>query len=61
MTDILESIRRIFVPIRKDTKYRKAATATLAVLDRTGRRLGTVYLVICRKPAKGGCPNNCFT
>jgi hypothetical protein len=34
----------IFVPIRKDTKYREAATATLAVLDRTGRRLGTVYL-----------------
>jgi hypothetical protein len=34
----------IFVPIRKDTKYREAATATVAVLDRTGRRLGTVYL-----------------
>jgi hypothetical protein len=34
----------IFVPIRKDTKYREAATATLAVLDRAGRRLGTVYL-----------------
>jgi hypothetical protein len=32
------------VPIRKDTKYREAATATLAVLDRAGRRLGTVYL-----------------
>jgi hypothetical protein len=34
----------IFVPICKDTKYREAATATLAVLDRRGRRLGTVYL-----------------
>ena len=34
----------IFVPIRKDKKYREAATATLAVLDRAGRRLGTVYL-----------------
>jgi hypothetical protein len=34
----------IFVPIRKDTTYREAATATLAVLDRSGRRLGTVYL-----------------
>jgi hypothetical protein len=34
----------IFVPIRKDQKYREAATATLAVLDRAGRRLGTVYL-----------------
>jgi hypothetical protein len=34
----------IFVPIRHDKKYREAATATLAVLDRRGRRLGTVYL-----------------
>jgi hypothetical protein len=31
------------VPIRKDKKYREAATATLAVLDRAGRRWGTVY------------------
>jgi hypothetical protein len=34
----------VFVPICKDTKYREAATATVAVLDRAGRRLGTVYL-----------------
>jgi len=34
----------IFVPIRNDNKYREAATATVAVLDRAGRRLGTVYL-----------------
>ena len=34
----------IFVPIRNDTKYREAATATVAVLDRRGRRLATVYL-----------------
>ena len=34
----------IFVPIVKDTKYREGATATVAVLDRRGRRLGTVYL-----------------
>ena len=34
----------IFMPIRKDTTYREAATATVAVLDRRGRRLGTVYL-----------------
>jgi hypothetical protein len=34
----------IFVPIRHDTKYREAGTATVAVLDRAGRRLGTVYL-----------------
>lgn len=34
----------IFVPMRNDNKYREAATATVAVLDRAGRRLGTVYL-----------------
>jgi hypothetical protein len=34
----------IFVPISHDAKYREAATATVAVLDRGGRRLGTVYL-----------------
>jgi hypothetical protein len=34
----------IFVPIRRDAKYREAATATVAVLDRRGRRLGTVYV-----------------
>jgi len=34
----------IFVPIRGDNKYREAATATLSVLDRAGKRLGTVYL-----------------
>jgi hypothetical protein len=34
----------IFVPLSKDTKYREAATATVAVLDRAGQRLGTVYL-----------------
>jgi hypothetical protein len=34
----------IFVPLTKDTKYREAATATVAVLDRSGKRLGTVYL-----------------
>jgi len=34
----------IFVPITQDTKYREAATATVAVLDRNGKRLGTIYL-----------------
>jgi len=34
----------IFVPISKDSKYREASTATVAVLDRAGKRLGTVYL-----------------
>jgi hypothetical protein len=34
----------VFVPIRGDDSYREAATATLSVYDRTGQRLGTVYL-----------------
>jgi hypothetical protein len=34
----------LFVPIRGDDSYREAATATLSVYDRAGRRLGTVYL-----------------
>ncbi len=34
----------VFVPIRGDDSYREAATATLSVHDRAGRRLGTVYL-----------------
>jgi hypothetical protein len=34
----------IFVPITKDTKHREAATATVSVFDRNGKRLGTVYL-----------------
>jgi hypothetical protein len=32
------------VPIRGDDLYREAATATLSVYNRTGQRLGTVYL-----------------
>jgi hypothetical protein len=43
----------IFVPLRKDTKYREAATATVAVLDRRGRRLGTVYLGHMPEPGQG--------
>jgi hypothetical protein len=43
----------IFVPIRTDKKYREAATATLAVLDRAGRRLGTVYLGHMPEPGQG--------
>lgn len=34
----------IFIPIRKEDGYKEAAVATLSVLDRRGRRLGTVYL-----------------
>jgi hypothetical protein len=29
--------------IRKDTNYREASTATVSVLDRNGRKLGTMY------------------
>lgn len=34
----------IMVPIRGQTKYKEAAVATVAVYDRRGHRLGTVYL-----------------
>lgn len=34
----------VFVPIRKRREYQEAATATVAVYDRRGKRLGTVYL-----------------
>jgi hypothetical protein len=34
----------IFTPIHKSRQYQEAATATLAVYDRGGKRLGTVYL-----------------
>ena len=43
----------IFVPLCKNTKYREAATATVAVLDRRGRRLGTVYLGHMPEPGQG--------
>jgi hypothetical protein len=43
----------IFVPLCQDTKYREAATATVAVLDRRGRRLGTVYLGHMPEPGQG--------
>ena len=43
----------IFVPISKDSKYREAATATVAVLDRRGRRVGTVYLGHMPEPGQG--------
>ena len=43
----------VFVPIRGDDSYREAATATLSVYDRTGRRLGTVYLGRMPEPGQG--------
>jgi hypothetical protein len=43
----------IFVRLRKDTKYREAATATVTLLDRRGRRLGTVYVGQMPEPGQG--------
>jgi hypothetical protein len=43
----------MFLPIAKDTKYREGATATVAVLDRRGKRLGTVYLGHMPEPGQG--------
>ena len=34
----------VMIPIVKQSKYKEACTATLSVLDRRGRRIGTVYL-----------------
>lgn len=41
----------IFIPIRNCSGYREGAVATASVLDRRGRRLGTVYLG--RMPEEG--------
>jgi hypothetical protein len=43
----------VFVPIRGDDSYREAATATLSVYDRFGRRLGTVSLGQMPEPGQG--------
>ena len=34
----------VMIPIVKQSKYKEACTATLSILDRCGRRIGTVYL-----------------
>ena len=34
----------VMIPIIKQGTYKEACTATLSVLDRCGRRIGTVYL-----------------
>jgi len=34
----------LMLPIQRNQKYREAATATVSILDRRGRRIGTVYL-----------------
>jgi hypothetical protein len=43
----------IFVPIVKETKYREASTSTVSVLDRSGKRLGTIYLGHMPEPGQG--------
>ena len=43
----------VFVPIRGDDSYREAATATVSVYDRAGKRLGTVYLGQMPEPGQG--------
>jgi len=43
----------IFLPLRDDEEYREGATATVSVLDRRGRRLGTVYLGCMPEPGQG--------
>ena len=41
------------MPIRGDDSYREAATATVSVYDRAGKRLGTVYLGRMPEPGQG--------
>jgi hypothetical protein len=43
----------VFVPIQGEGSYREAATATLSVSDRAGRRLGTVDLGRMPEPGQG--------
>jgi hypothetical protein len=42
----------VFVPLSADRDYHEAAAGTLAVLDRRGRRLGTVYLGTMPEPGQ---------
>ena len=43
----------IMLPIVQSEKYKEAATATVSVLDRRGRRLGTVYRGQMPQPGQG--------
>lgn len=43
----------VMVPIRKPKAYQEAATATVSVFDRCGKRLGTVYLGRMPEPGQG--------
>jgi hypothetical protein len=42
----------VFVPLSADRGYHEAGTGTLAVLDRRGRRLGTVYVGTMPEPGQ---------
>ena len=48
----------IMLPIRGEKTYKEGAVATIAIYDRRGRRLGTVYLGQMPKPTKQPCPSN---
>jgi len=48
----------IMLPIRGEKTYKEGSVATIAVYDRRGRRLGTVYLDRCRKRINRPCPAN---
>jgi hypothetical protein len=43
----------IFVPIRDEETYKEGTVGTVSVLDRRGRRLGTVYLGTMPEPGQG--------
>ena len=43
----------IFLPIRGEETYKEGAVGTVSVLDRRGRRLGTVYLGTMPEPGQG--------
>ncbi len=43
----------LMLPIRRETKYKEGATATMSVYNRWGKRLGTVYLGQMPEPGQG--------
>jgi hypothetical protein len=47
----------IFLPIRNEETYKEGAVGTVSVLDRRGRRIGTVYLGTMPEPGQGTLSN----
>jgi hypothetical protein len=43
----------IMLPIRREKKYKEAGVATISVLDRRGRRVGTIYLAEMPEAGQG--------